>query len=740
MSSNPQAAVAEDPIFESYLQIGRGLVGDLDGLCLLDDRLTPRGQAGAVSAAAAAVWVESLGWRDSVPRAAAATVLDRGHWLTALPVEQSDGVLLGVLCAQQPRSGGPPQAAQHAAELRRGLGPLLDCVHRELAAALPVRIRLKQLTDRTAELEWLFDVTGKLRAANEDPRVLEELVRESLTRLDSAYGVLWIPDKRILVQSLRDESVAEPLRLAWEQTRQHLLTWVQRQNRPLLINGTRRLADGPARCKILCAPVAQEGGRVIGVLAFYNPPVAADFAARQVFLSRHLGRQAAALVETQFDLMTGLYTHGGLEQAYAQSCSGAGGGDDDRSVIYIDLDHMHVVNELHGFEVGNELIVRIADLLGPPLLPEGALAARISADRFAVLLPSADVSAAVALAERLKDAARLISIGPADEPTEASISCGVASLVAMPQGLDRALAAAELACKTAKTRGRGRVEAYDCDDNSMMRRHGDAIAVGQLRAALKADRLLLYAQRIAPLRNGNLPGGYEILLRFRGEDGSLILPGPLIDVANRYQLLPTVDRWVAQRALQMLAPHRRMIETRGINFSLNVSGQSIGDAAFIGSLVQQIKASRLPANSLTMEITEQAAVTNMARANEMIRSLIRHGCQAALDDFGTGANSLIYLKNLQISRVKIDGSFVRDAATNRNSRAAVRAIVELAAGLAIDTVAEYVETEEVAAEMRTLGVDYGQGYALGRPEPLDALLAGLSADESQRLHRLFLET
>jgi EAL domain-containing protein (putative c-di-GMP-specific phosphodiesterase class I) len=138
-------------------------------------------------------------------------------------------------------------------------------------------------------------------------------------------------------------------------------------------------------------------------------------------------------------------------------------------------------------------------------------------------------------------------------------------------------------------------------------------------------------------------------------------------------------------------------------------------------------------------ITEQAAVTNLARANGMIQQLTALGCRFALDDFGTGSNSLTTLKNLQISRVKIDGSFIRDILTDRNSLATVRAIVELANGLSMDTVAEYVETEAIAKEVCRLGVDYAQGYAYGRPEPLDTLLESLGKDESRRLHKLFLE-
>jgi EAL domain-containing protein (putative c-di-GMP-specific phosphodiesterase class I) len=310
----------------------------------------------------------------------------------------------------------------------------------------------------------------------------------------------------------------------------------------------------------------------------------------------------------------------------------------------------------------------------------------------------------------------------------------------MPDGLARGIAAAEIACKSAKNHGRNRVELYAFEDTSMMRRHSDALAVGRLRSALKADRLLLHAQRIVPLQDPSLPGGYELLLRLREEDGSLVAPGPMIEAAQRYQLLPSIDRWVTERAMQMLAPYRGMLQTRGLGISINVSGQSIGDETFIQAFTQFLKEAGLPRSCISVELTEQAAITNLVNATRMVSILTALGCGFALDDFGTGANSLTYLKTLQVTRVKIDGSFIRDILTDRNSQATVKAIVELAKGLGIETVAEYIETAEIAEHVRLLGVDYAQGYAYGRPQPLGEVLETLSHDESQRLHRLFLET
>jgi diguanylate cyclase (GGDEF)-like protein len=726
---------ASDALFNSYTQLTETLCEQVIGTCLLDGELQVRGSGGALAGSQLGEWLGSLGWKKRAQREPATSTPAAGQWLIAIPVQQGDGELLGVWCMLQQLQASSAGANSGPRVALQRLKPVLDSLRRELSAAAPRKDRTQTLTERTAELEWLFKVTSAVRTSSNDQKVLDGILDAATERIGAVLGVLIIPEKRLRLECTRHSQRAASLQQTSQQTEQHLMTWATRQQRPLVINGG--AAKATANCKIMSVPIVRETGRVLGVMAFFNTPDASDFAARHVFLARHLGRQMAAIVDSQFDLMTGLYTRDGLEQMFAMHAEQEG--VVTGSVIYADVDHMHVVNELHGFELGNEIIVRVAELLAPPRIPQGAIAARIAGDRFAIVIPDLDSTAAAGVAQELQRAAKLLKIGPAQEQVEVSVSCGVASLVVMPQGLARALAAAELACKGAKKHGRDRVETYACGDDSMMRRHGDVVAVGKLRSALKSDRLLLYAQRIVPLQDRQLPGGYEILMRMRDKDGTIVAPGALIAAAQRYQLLPTVDRWVMNRALQTLSAFRGLLKSSGMSISINVSGQSFGDEAFTSLFSEQLRASNLPFGSITIEITEQAALISLGRASHLVARMAAMGCRIALDDFGTGSNSLAYLKGLQIARVKIDGSFVRDVVSNKRSQATVKGIVELAKGFSIDTVAEYVETQGIADKVRELGVDYAQGYAFGRPEPLDQILEDLGRDESRRLHKLFLE-
>ena len=208
-------------------------------------------------------------------------------------------------------------------------------------------------------------------------------------------------------------------------------------------------------------------------------------------------------------------------------------------------------------------------------------------------------------------------------------------------------------------------------------------------------------------------------------DGNSVGPDRFLSAANRYQLMPEIDRWVMNKAIEMLKPHAQLLVPHSMSFAINFSGQSLKDEEFVDFVIERIGSSGLDPALFCFELTESAAIANVARAETLMRKLRQLGCGVALDDFGTGLSSLAYLRQLPVTMLKIDGSFVRDVLKDPRAESMVGAIAQLARSLSLTTVAEYVETAEIATRVAALGVDYGQGYAIGKPRPLIDVLAEL---------------
>jgi EAL domain-containing protein (putative c-di-GMP-specific phosphodiesterase class I) len=263
------------------------------------------------------------------------------------------------------------------------------------------------------------------------------------------------------------------------------------------------------------------------------------------------------------------------------------------------------------------------------------------------------------------------------------------------------------------------------------------MAAADLREALRTGQLLLFAQPIRLLADRSAAPSFELLVRMRDESGEIIAPGEFIAAAQRFQLLEDLDRYVVDAALEILAPHRGLLSRQASTVSINVTGKSLGNDAFIEYFIGRLRESRIPGGLIGIEVTEQAAVTSLDRAAAAMRRLRDVGCGIAIDDFGTGANSLAYLRTLPVTRIKIDGSFVRDMLTNRRSEAGVKGIMQLAREYDLDTVAEFVESENIARRLHALGIKRGQGYLFGKPEPVELALQKLGEDEDAALKEIF---
>lgn len=491
---------------------------------------------------------------------------------------------------------------------------------------------------------------------------------------------------------------------------------------PLIRNKVRYENGGPLIGRFLVAPIPDASGDLAGIVMLYRPMTADPFNEEHIRQAARLSRQLARLLSLPADPVTGLIARGGIEKLVSWRLS-ALGERCESSVLYGDIDQLHVVNDIVGFEAGDRAIATVAHALSASLASEDAVLSRLSGDRFTVFLPDCPLPKAQKIAARLRDAvqARTLTIG--DETIPLSICFGAAVLRDGERSFDHALAGAEVACKVAKDRGRNRVEIYQVSDTSMIRRRDDISIVSRLRSALEQGRYQIFGQPIASLLTPDAVHRYEMLLRIIDEKGRLVLPSHFMSSATRYQLLPQIDRIVIGDVLNHLRNARARPGFKPLHVSINLSGPTISDNAFLDWLQMQLDESGIDGAWLTFELTETAAVSNMEQAKSLMSKLGARGCRFALDDFGTGLSSLTHLKNLQFSSLKIDGSFIRDILHNERSQSLVRAVAQLASAMDMETIAEYVETPEICMRLIELEVQFGQGYAIGKPRPLNGILA-----------------
>lgn len=603
--------------------------------------------------------------------------------------------------------------------------PALECLQRELEARASVGVLTRDLKLRDDDLELLRRLAPDDPDSSRQGDELGGLVQTSVDHLDCLLGALVVPERNVAI--CKAPAGQKPRVEVLTKIHRHLLNWAQLQRRSLIINQIKARPIELPPFKILSAPVRHASGRVVGFLALFREQTAPDFEPRTERLVELLSRKITATLQNNFDALTALLTRPAFE-SQVRAVLAARREPAADCALYMDIDRMHVVNDNFGMHIGDELIAKVAEVLRKKPRP-GALAARIAGDRFAVYLPDCALDFAQQIGEMLRRQCAELTYARGDGTVQVSVSVGVAELPDSPNTLAHGLANAEIACKAGKDRGRDRVEIFREADQSIMRRHTDVIVVQRLHEALEENRFVLYAQPILPLGSDRCDPRFEFLLRMISEDGELLPPEKFLSAAERYQLLPAIDRWVVKHSLAALRSQASALRGRNLRFSINISGPSVACEEFLEFLEGEVRNSGLPPEVLCFELTETAAVSNLTRADRLMQRLRVLGCSFALDDFGTGLSSLAYLKSLPVSALKIDGSFVRDAGVNQRTESMVRAIAQLAHTMGMETVAEYVETDELRIRMAGLGVDYGQGFAIGRPTPLIELLGDLALYE-----------
>ncbi len=416
------------------------------------------------------------------------------------------------------------------------------------------------------------------------------------------------------------------------------------------------------------------------------------------------------------DGLTNLLNRAEFEAIIERRLREAGGGAGD-VVLYVDLDQFKLVNDACGHAVGDRLLQQISALIMMQISPNDTLA-RLGGDEFGVLLYGRDVAGAQGQAWKICAAVEEFRFTHDGRQFRIGASIGLVPLDGNWPHSAAVLQAADAACYAAKDEGRNRVHAWFDLDRAVRVRKGEMELVTQLTQALDSDRLLLYAQRIIPADRDARLQHFEVLLRIPDAKGRIATPGAFLPAAERYQVAARVDRWVTQAVFAWMAANPRAMGRIG-TLAVNLSGQSIGDRSFHRTMIDALSRPGFDPRKLCLEITETTAITNLADATEFMTRLRALGVRIALDDFGAGASYFGYLKSVTADYLKIDGQFVQNIVTDPIDQAAVRCFCDIARSAGMQTIAECVETEAAAALLRSLGVNYLQGFHFHRPEPLE---------------------
>jgi diguanylate cyclase (GGDEF)-like protein/PAS domain S-box-containing protein len=511
-----------------------------------------------------------------------------------------------------------------------------------------------------------------------------------------------------------------------------------RQVLPLISESTRQPVDSPAEaclrtgtvvkleedCLLVnrhgeefhiedsAAPIFDSEDNMIGVVLVFH----------DVTEERRMARQISW--QATHDSLTGLSNRGEFDNQLDRLIRDSRTYRHKHALLYLDLDQFKVVNDTCGHTAGDELLKELSQLLIRHL-PRNSLLARLGGDEFGILLEHADLDESRSVAEQILRVTESFQFRWESSTFDMSMSIGLVPIAGEDITPSFALSAADVACFVAKESGRKRVHVYQEGDAEHTRHHSEMQWVSHINKALAEDRFELFRQPIVPLNEETDETRYELLIRLRDEDNKLVPPGLFIPAAERYNLMPTLDRWVIRTAFQYYADLRRYEPESAVRlrYSINLSGNSLNDDNLLQFIRDQLNQFDMPTHQLCFEITETAAVFNLDNATRFIRSLKELGCRFALDDFGSGLSSFAYLKSLPVDFLKIDGSFVKDMATDRMDRAIVEAINQVGHVLGIRTIAEFVENDAIIAELQKIGVDYAQGYGVGRPESLPAITA-----------------
>lgn len=420
--------------------------------------------------------------------------------------------------------------------------------------------------------------------------------------------------------------------------------------------------------------------------------------------------------QSQHDALTGLYNREVLDRSLKSALEETGYNDTSHCLLHINLHHFRLINESCGHDAGDQVLYDVGQLILHCIRETSDTLARVRGNEFGVLLRHCPISSAGKVADKILQAISTYKFAHHGQHYQISSNIGIACIDQPEVAIQEISACAETACQIAQEQGINNIQIFNVEDTEQAKRLDVMRLVTQLIKAEKNDQFELYCQAITPVRGDSHPS-YELLLRMHTDNNDLISPGLFLSAAERYHLMPSIDRWVLRNAFDFFAHNPTLLE-QVEHFTINLSGQSLIDDSCFEYIEQLFQLHTLDANKICFEITETAAISNYNRAASFIYKVREKGCKFSLDDFGSGMSSFAYLKELPVDFLKIDGLFVKNIANDEIDKAMVASINDIGHVMKLKTVAEFVEDQDALNILEQLGVDYAQGYHLCRPFPL----------------------
>lgn len=617
------------------------------------------------------------------------------------------------------------------------LAPLLSCVsecmQHEMVQDLELESIADELMERYEELNLVYHTEDQVNYFRQGREALQSLTQNCLDYLDVGLSVMILKDKSITISCSHKQNPIPNSQFVKSHLAGSLYDWVTENNDTVVVN---EMSDPMAvsllpgvPCRVLCCPILDNGGDVVGLLATVNDYAKTRFSNSDKNLIQVMARKASKIIIANYDPLTGLMNRNGYEYFLENALINAQSGEVENGLLHINIDQLHVINDTVSHAAGDAIIQSVAATLESQIR-DGDTLSRLGGDEFGVLLPDCSFANTADFANRICRKIANTGINFENGSYAATVSIGVAMMTSTSESVVQIVGSAELACSVAKDQGQNRVEAYRADDTDMILREEQMHLVAEIQRALAQDSFELYCQPIQSLGADDRTHHTEVLLRLLDENGEILAPGNFIPAAERYHLMPAIDRWVVSKTLAMLSEFDEAQLRAGV-FAVNLSGQSLNEKDFLRFVHRELRKSSVPAECICFEITETTAVSNMTKAIRFMDSLGRIGCSFSLDDFGSGISSFGYLKSLPVNYLKIDGLIVKDIVDDETSAAMVTAINQVGHTMKLLTIAEFVENDSIKSRLMEIGVDYVQGYGIGRPEPFAGRLRELMVSSAE---------